>query len=135
MTEKELYKLKRQDILKLLLIQVQEAEALRGNYEETQRLLAAAEGSYERLKKRLDSKDTQINKLKGRLDKKDAQILNMKKAIEKLREEKLASASYAGSIAEASLQLSGIFEAAQRAADLYLENIKRLHDETSEAEK
>lgn len=32
----------------------------------------------------------------------------------------------AGSIAEASLELSGIFEAAQRAADQYLENVKAL---------
>ena len=31
----------------------------------------------------------------------------------------------AGSIAEASLQLSGIFEAAQEAADLYLENVQK----------
>ena len=31
----------------------------------------------------------------------------------------------AGSIAEASLQLSGIFQAAQEAADLYLENVKK----------
>lgn len=31
----------------------------------------------------------------------------------------------AGSIAEASLKLSGIFEAAQKAADLYLENMKK----------
>ena len=33
----------------------------------------------------------------------------------------------AGSIAEASLQLSGIFEAAQRAADQYLENIRQMN--------
>lgn len=34
-----------------------------------------------------------------------------------------------GSIAEASLKLSGVFEAAQRAADLYLENIRRMAGE------
>lgn len=32
----------------------------------------------------------------------------------------------AGSIAEASLKLNGIFEAAQRAADQYLENIQQM---------
>lgn len=32
----------------------------------------------------------------------------------------------AGSIAEASLQLSGVFEAVQKAADLYLESIKKM---------
>ena len=31
----------------------------------------------------------------------------------------------AGSLAEEALKLSGIFEAAQEAADLYLENVKR----------
>lgn len=34
-----------------------------------------------------------------------------------------------GSIAEASLKLSGIFEAAQEAADLYLDNIRRIEAE------
>jgi len=33
-----------------------------------------------------------------------------------------------GSIAEASLQLSGVFQAAQEAADLYLENAKKQAD-------
>lgn len=32
----------------------------------------------------------------------------------------------AGSLAEASMQLNGVFEAAQRAADQYLENIRRM---------
>lgn len=35
----------------------------------------------------------------------------------------------AGSIAEASLQLSGIFEAAQNAAEQYLVNIRRMNDQ------
>ncbi|VTT41643.1 Uncharacterised protein [Streptococcus porcinus] len=33
-----------------------------------------------------------------------------------------------GTLAEASLRLSGIFEAAQEAADIYLKNIKRQSD-------
>ena len=36
----------------------------------------------------------------------------------------------AGSIAEAALQLNGVFEAAQNAAAQYLENIRRLSEET-----
>lgn len=35
----------------------------------------------------------------------------------------------AGSIAEASLQLNGVFEAAQNAAEEYLENIKRMSEQ------
>ena len=37
-----------------------------------------------------------------------------------------------GSIAEAALRLSGVFEAAQRAADLYRENCQRQCDELLE---
>jgi hypothetical protein len=35
----------------------------------------------------------------------------------------------AGSIAEAALQLTGIFDKAQQAAELYLENVRRKADE------
>ena len=35
----------------------------------------------------------------------------------------------AGSIAEASLRLNGVFEAAQKAADQYLENLRQLSEE------
>ena len=133
MTEKEFHKLKRQDILRLLLAQVKEAEELRSRLSETEGRLIVAEEGYERLKGRLDDKDTQINRLKERLDSKDEQIQNMKIALDKLREEKMNAAIQPGSIAQASLELSGIFEAAQRAADLYLEKIKGMSEEASEA--
>jgi hypothetical protein len=45
-------------------------------------------------------------------------------AEEKLKSSELAQLQ-AGSIAEAALKLSGIFEAAQEAADLYLENVQK----------
>lgn len=44
-------------------------------------------------------------------------------------EDRTVGMSESGSIAEAALRLNGVFEAAQAAADQYLENIKRLHDE------
>lgn len=47
---------------------------------------------------------------------------------EKKLQERLLKESQAGSIAEAALKLNCVFEAAQAAADQYLENIKRLHD-------
>ena len=43
--------------------------------------------------------------------------------------QRLPRAAKAGSIAEAALQANGYFEAAQRSADDYLREIKRLHDE------
>ncbi|MBQ7324694.1 MAG: DNA repair protein [Clostridia bacterium] len=45
-------------------------------------------------------------------------------AEEKLRSREIAQMQ-AGSLAEAALKLSGIFEAAQEAADLYLENVQK----------
>ena len=45
-------------------------------------------------------------------------------AEEKLNSREIAQMQ-AGSLAEAALKLSGIFEAAQEAADLYLENVQK----------
>lgn len=82
MTEKELRKLGRGDLLEMLLEQCRENEKLREHLE----------------------------------------IAN-----EKLARRELAI-DHAGSIAEASLKLSGIFEAAQNACAQYTENIKLLSD-------
>lgn len=46
-------------------------------------------------------------------------------------EDKQLRIEKSGSLAEAALQLSGVFEAAQRAAELYLENIKQRSPEDS----
>lgn len=80
MTEKELHKLKRAELLEMMLAQSREIEVLRA---------------------RIDALETKLA---------DREI--------RIRE--------SGSIAEAVLKLNGIFEAAQAAADQYLENIRRL---------
>ena len=86
MTDKELRRLSRSDLLELLLVQRKENEQLRCILDQTQAQLA----------------DRTI-----RLDN-------------------------VGSIAEASLQLSGIFEAAQDSCQYYLDNIKRMNDQQTE---
>lgn len=83
MTDKELKKLSRAELLELLL------ESNREN---------------ERLRK-------QLEKAKGLLASRVIEIEN------------------AGSIAEAALALNGVFQAAQLAADQYLENVRRLAGE------
>lgn len=83
MTEIELKKLKRIDLLEMLIDQSKENEMLRKQLNEVQ----------DQLKQR----EIDINK--------------------------------AGSIAEAALQLNGVFEAAQNAGAQYLENIERLSGE------
>lgn len=55
----------------------------------------------------------------------------LKQENEKLKleiNEKSVSLEKSGNIAEASLKLSGIFEAAQRAADIYIRSIKETYE-------
>lgn len=53
-----------------------------------------------------------------------------RKLAKRLASHKIAAVK-AGSIAEASLRLSGIFNAAQNAADIYLMNIKKAEDDSA----
>ena len=82
MTDKELKKLNREDLLEMLLDMSRENDKLK----------------------------TQITDLEARLNTQEIQLAE------------------AGSLAEASLQLSGIFERAQQAADIYLKNLSRRAD-------
>lgn len=83
MTDKELKKLSRAELLELLLESNRENERLRKQLEKAKELLAS----------------------------------------------KVIKVENAGSIAEAALALNGVFEAAQKAADQYLENVRRLAEE------
>ncbi len=87
MTENELKKLGRNDLLQMLIDQSKELIELKEKYSE--------------------------------LEKKNAELS------EKLADKRI-DLNNAGSIAEASLQLSGIFEAAQEACRLYTDNIANL---------
>ena len=73
MTDKELRKLRRQDLLELLVEQSREAARLKAAFEEKEEDLSQFIESYERLKGKLDEKDELIEKLKHRLNEKDAQ--------------------------------------------------------------
>lgn len=88
-TERELRKLSRADLLELLLAESRENERLRAELDEANRKLAS-------------------------------------RAIE---------IENAGSIAEAALRLNGVFEAAERAAQQYLENVRRLAEEQDHAKE
>ena len=79
--EKELRKLKRSDLLELMLVQSEEIDRLREELDRT--------------KQQLEEKTIQIQQ--------------------------------AGSIAEAAVQISGLLNAAQEAADIYLQSIKQIH--------
>lgn len=114
MTDNELHKLGRRDLLQLMLESAREAQELRNQLGETQGQLEELEKNYDRLKKRLDEKDAQIRTLREEL-----QAARKKREIELQR---------AGSIAEAALRLNGVFEAAQKAAEQYIYNVGRLYE-------
>ena len=94
MTDKELKKLSRAELLELLIIQTERAEKLEYEWK-------AKEESYQ---------------------------LKIKTLEEALSDKKI-NAKKIGSIAEAALELNGVFEAAQKAADQYLENIKIIYQQ------
>ena len=86
MTEKELKKLNRYQLLELLILQTERADKLQARLEDTE--------------SRLNNLDIKISTL--------------------------------GSIAEASLQLRGVFQAAQDAADTYIKAAKKRAEEIEE---
>ena len=86
MTDKELRKLKRTDLLELLIEQSKEVESL---------------------KKRIGELEAELA---------DRRLLIYE----------------SGSIAEAALKLNGVFEAAEAAAQEYLENIRRISEEKTQ---
>jgi len=87
LTEKDLKKLNRYQLLELLIVQTERADKLQAHLEE--------------LEKQLSDRDMKLSSL--------------------------------GSIAEASLQLGGVFQAAQEAADLYISAAKERAKEIEEA--
>lgn len=119
MAGKELRRLKRRELLKMLLVQCEETERLQKELEELTEEHEAMSESYERLKGKLDVKDERLNQ-------KDMQITSLKKTIEEMKISKVIELEEAGNIAEAALRLNGIFEMAQQAADQYLMNVRML---------
>lgn len=134
MTDKELQKLGRRELLQLLLEQAQETEQLRQGMAAAGERAREMDATFERLRERLNEKDAQIremgetyDRLRDRLNEKDAQIEALNAQLQEEREEGITGLSEMGSIAEAALRLNGIFESAQRAADLYLQKVRETH--------
>ena len=71
MTEKELHKLRRHDLLQLLLAQGREAAQLQDRIRELTESQGQLQQANDRFIERLDDKDAQIQRLKDRLDEKD----------------------------------------------------------------
>ena len=107
--EKEFQKLRRMDLLELLLDQIRENEQLSASVTELTDLS-------ERLKAKLDDKDAQIERLKAKLDDKDAQI-------DRLDERNRAVARASGTI-----DIKEILEIEGRAIENYLMRLSEQAD-------
>ena len=116
MAEKELRKLNRRELLKLLLIQCEEMERLQQEYDEMKTDLETFTESYERLRSKLNVKDARLNQ-------KDAKIAELTGIIEEMKAAKAAELPQPETAAEAYAQLNRIFEEAQKKADQYLQKL------------
>lgn len=85
MTEKELHKLTRQDLLELLLAQSKEVVRLKTVIQSLETEQEQTRVGFNRLKGKLDDKDAQIERLKGKLDQKDRTIVSLEKKAEEWR--------------------------------------------------
>lgn len=81
MADKELRRLNRRELLRMLIMQCEEAERLQREVDQTNARMKEMEESYERLKGKLNVKDE-------RLDQKDATIAGLKRRIEELQQSK-----------------------------------------------
>ncbi len=121
MADKELRRLKRRELLQMLLVQCQETERLEAETDEMRKQLDTVMESYERLKKKLDVKDERLNQ-------KDAMIAELKGEIEEMKRAREEEKEDVGSVAGASFRLNAIFEEAQRAAEQHLAHIQKLKE-------
>ncbi len=87
MTEKELRKLGRHDLLELLVEQSREAARLDAALQEKEEEFRKASEGNERLKEKLNDKDALIETLRSRLDSREAKIEALEAEAARLRSE------------------------------------------------
>ena len=125
MTVKELQRLRRQELLQLLVEQGRAIANLKDEQEEKERERLQFEDSNERLGKKVEEKDILIGRLQGRLTTKEEQIGELKREKEIWCTDRQAHLEQSDSIADAVLRLNRFCEMAQQAADQYLYNIRQ----------
>lgn len=117
--KKELKHMRRGELLEMLLLQSREIDRLRAVIED---MKAEADSSDQPSKadmeKALKLYQEQTERCKALQEKADA--------LQKALESKEILMANVGSIAEASLAINRVFEAAQSAADQYLQNVRRI---------
>ncbi len=116
MADKTLQRLKRRDLLQMLLVQCEETERLQTELCELKAQMETVMESYERLKKKLDIKDERLNQ-------KDERIKELGSEIERLKKEAEPEAA----LVDAAHRLNEIFKEAQQAAEQYLTRVEKRH--------
>lgn len=125
MTVKELQKLKRQELLQLLLTQSKEVAGLQRELGVKDKEIIGLVESNERLGAKVREKDALNDKLAGRLEDKNTRIKELEAEFEAWKSDRQAELEETDSMADAALKLNGVFDAAQQAADQYLYNIRQ----------
>lgn len=82
MTDKEFRRLRKRELLQLLVRQGREAVGIQESLAKRTGELEAERDCTERLKGKLDEKDAQLERLKEKLDEKDAQIEHLKRRLD-----------------------------------------------------
>lgn len=140
MTDKELRKLSREDLLQLLIMQGHEAATTEGalkeakyneqrQFESNERLrdkLNDREETIEHLKEKLASKDAKLNEKDERIAALEMEVENLKKHGIAIDSAGIIEGRPIGSIAECACVIADIFNKAQQAADMYLANAKKI---------
>lgn len=125
MVKKEWRRLKREDLLQMLLTQCEETEKFENETEKLRQEAAEMQGrmdaileSYERLKKKLDVKDERLNQ-------KDAKIAELRRELEELKAEKEAREDRVSAMEEAFYHFRDMFEEVQRTVTTYMANERK----------
>lgn len=125
MTVKELQKLRRQELLQLLVEQGRAMVRLKDEQAEKELERHQVEDSNERLERKVQEKDFLIEKLQGRLQAKEEKLGELRAEKEAWCSEREVHLAQSDSIADAVIMLNKFCEMAQQAADQYLYNIKQ----------
>ena len=139
MTDKELRKLRREDLLRLLLSQSKEVLQLREGLQAETAKAAELTDTNERLKDRLNEKDEQIAHLKEKLNDKDALLEKLKGRLDGKDREiaalKEGSRLVLNADGTAGIRLQEIFAVAQAAAEAHVRELMGIVPETAPAEE
>ena len=127
MTEKEFRKLKRGDLLELLLAESRENTDMNHQLEQLQEQKKTLMKINAKLRQQFQQKDTELSAVLQRMEQKDLEIRELRQNVEELRKARdLKIEKAADDITDVTLKMRGVFETARKAADLYLAHIEGL---------